>query len=170
MESADRGRQTAGGRHPRRIGFPACQKAASERGARKNFVTLRLGGLFFSHHEGTKTQRLRKTVNEWGTADGRPRDGRRTGDDGGTANSKRQDGRGTVDGRWAAGWETARWTVGGFGMVGNTGQGAGSSGGRGSNASGAAGGAGSEGKAHPKTGLNGVRASQAKGDGLEDRP
>jgi hypothetical protein len=58
----------------------------------------------------------------------------------------------------------------GFGMVGNTGQGAGSSGGRGSNASGAAGGAGSEGKAHPKTGLNGARASQAKGDGLEDRP
>jgi len=49
-------------------------------------------------------------------------------------------------------------------------RGAGSSGGRGSNASGAAGGAGSEGKAHPKTGLNGARASQAKGDGLEDRP
>jgi hypothetical protein len=26
------------------------------------------------------------------------------------------------------------------------------------------------GKAHPKTGLNGARASQAKGDGLEDHP
>jgi hypothetical protein len=50
-------------------------------------VTLCLGGLFFSHHEGTKTQRLRKTVNEWGTnkrmqtADGRQQtaDRRRTG-------------------------------------------------------------------------------------------
>jgi hypothetical protein len=54
METADR----------RRTGVPACQKTSIERGAMKNFVPLRLGGLFFSHHEGTKTQRLRKTVNE----------------------------------------------------------------------------------------------------------
>ncbi len=38
---------------------------------------------------------------------------------------------------------------------------------RGSNASGAAGGTGSKGKAHPKTGVNGVQANQAKRDGLE---
>jgi len=46
METADRGRQTAkwtmDGRPwmVGRAGFPACQKTASERGARKNFVPL----------------------------------------------------------------------------------------------------------------------------------
>jgi len=59
--NGDRGRRTA---DRRRTVFPACQKTSIERGARKNFVTLCLGGLFFSHHEGAKTQRLRKTVNE----------------------------------------------------------------------------------------------------------
>ena len=49
--NGDRGRQTAewtvdggGG------GFPAFPED------RQNFVTLRLGGLFFFHHKGTKTQ------------------------------------------------------------------------------------------------------------------
>jgi hypothetical protein len=46
-------RQTMDGR-PRRTGFPACQKTAIKQGARKNFVPLCPGGLFFSHHEGTK--------------------------------------------------------------------------------------------------------------------
>jgi hypothetical protein len=83
----DRRRRMAGGRHPRRIGFPACQKTASERGARKNFVTL-LSWRFilFSprRHEDTKVekdrQRIGERINEWGpqTADGRRRNGRGT--------------------------------------------------------------------------------------------
>ena len=84
--------RTAGGRHPRRIGFPACQKIASERGARKNFVTLcSWWFILFSprRHEDTKVeedrQRIGERINEWGTADGRIDRGPQTADGGRTA-------------------------------------------------------------------------------------